>query len=77
MDLKLDDKAGPRINEFLSERPTAADIAREGGFSRSFASHVLAGRARPSARFIGACERLGVPVISILSESEESDRAAA
>lgn len=75
MHVSVDERAGPRIKKFLEQRPpNCAEIAREGAFSRQYAWRVLAGRERPSAKFIEACERLGVPVLAILSEGE--DRAA-
>ena len=67
--VKIDVSTGPRIREYLLEKkpPTAAEIAREGGFTRQYAWRVLDGRERPSKRFIEACERLGIPVIGVIS----------
>ena len=67
--VKIDVSTGPRIREYLLDRkpPTAAEIAREGGFTRQYAWRVLDGRERPSERFLEACERLGIPVISVIS----------
>lgn len=75
--MTTDLSAGPRIRAFLERRPpTAAEIAEAGGFTRQFAWRVLQGRERPSQRFLTACESLGVPVLSILSDHESDERAA-
>jgi transcriptional regulator with XRE-family HTH domain len=69
--MTIDVSSGPRIRAFLEDRPpTAAEIARAGGFSRQYAWRVLAGREAPSRRFLAACEELGVPVLAILSQQD-------
>jgi len=75
--MTIDLTAGPRIRAYLERRPpTSAEIAEAGGFTRQFAWRVLSGRERPSPRFLAACESLGVPVLTILSESGSDERAA-
>lgn len=68
METKIDAAAGPRIRDYLERRPpTGAEIASAGGFTRQYAWRVLHGRARPSRRFIEACERVGIPVLTVLN----------
>jgi transcriptional regulator with XRE-family HTH domain len=78
MQVTIDATAGPRIRAYLQRRPpTAAEIARAGGFSRQYAWRVLAGRELPSKRFLTACEELGVPVAAILSGDGNGGGSAA
>jgi transcriptional regulator with XRE-family HTH domain len=60
---------GPLLRTWIEPRVRAADIARAGGFSRTFVSQVLAGDARPSPRFLEACRDLGLPVDTIFGEA--------
>jgi transcriptional regulator with XRE-family HTH domain len=68
-------REGPLLRSWVEPRVRAADIARAGGFSRTFVSQVLAGDAKPSPRFIEACRQLGLPVELIFGE--EKEKAAA
>jgi hypothetical protein len=69
MSVTVDVTTGPRIREYLRQQapPTAAEIARAGGFTRQYAWRVLDGRERPSERFLEACEKLGIPVLTLLN----------
>ena len=72
MDVVIDETAGLRIRRFLDERPpTCSEIAAEAGVSRQFVWRILRGRERPSVRVLAACERLGVPIVELLSERGE------
>lgn len=70
----VDVSTGPRIREYLRKQtpPTAADIARKGGFTRQYAWRVLDGRERPSKKFLQACEQLGIPVLTVLNDEQDS-----
>ncbi len=61
---------GPILKAWMApQRPSQADIVRESGLSKGFVSNILAGRKRPTPRFIEACRRLGFPVELIWNES--------
>jgi transcriptional regulator with XRE-family HTH domain len=66
----LDPNAGPRLRAWLraQQPPRPAEIARHAGVSRQFVSNVLAGRAKPTARIVEACEELGLPVEAIFGQ---------
>jgi transcriptional regulator with XRE-family HTH domain len=62
----IDRSAGLRLRAWLDARPPrAAEIAKEAGVSRQYLGDILAGRVRPSAKVIAACERLGIPTAAI------------
>jgi hypothetical protein len=65
---------GMFLRAFVEPRFRAVDIARAGGFSRSYVSQVFAGDVKPSPRFLEACRKVGIPVdeaLSALAESRE------
>jgi transcriptional regulator with XRE-family HTH domain len=71
--LELDTNAGLRIRDYLDKRPpTGPEIAVEAGVSRQYVWRVLNGRERPSGKILAALERLGVPVIEILSDARNA-----
>jgi hypothetical protein len=67
----IDETSGPRIKAYLDAHrpPTGPEIAREAEVSRQYVWRVLRGREVPSDRVLAACQRLGVPVSDVLSES--------
>lgn len=77
MNLVVDESAGAKIRSFLDKRPpTCSEIAAEAGVSRQFVWRILRGRERPSERVLAACERLGIPIVELLSERGEPQRSA-
>jgi transcriptional regulator with XRE-family HTH domain len=67
---ELDLQSGPRLRAWLEAQqpPRPAEIARRAGVSRQFIANVMAGRAKPSARVVKACEELGLPVDLLFRE---------
>jgi transcriptional regulator with XRE-family HTH domain len=71
--------SGLRLRAWLDARPPRpVEIAREAGVSKQYISEILAGRCRPSARVVDACERLGLPVDLLFFgvDVDESDEVA-
>lgn len=58
-----------RLAEFVLDRPTLTEIAREAGVSVSFVSMVARGRRRPTAKVMAAASRvLRLPVGMVFPE---------
>ena len=72
MPRSVDETTGPKIAAYLSERPTTRDIAAEAQWSYQYIWRVLRGREVPSKRFLGACERLGIPVAELVERTDEA-----
>lgn len=79
MDVVVDETAGLRIRRFLDKQrpPTCSEIAAEAGVSRQYVWRILRGRERPSERVLAACQRLGIPIVKLLSERDHQPQRSA